>query len=69
MSWILKLCRVIHQTDTGDTGSRDNMTEDVNIAEDDIDLPDNGNSQIALDGTKLEEMTQISCKIDNKVGR
>ena len=34
---------------------------------DDIEMPDNGNTQIALDESKLEEMTQISCKIDNEV--
>ena len=44
------------------------LIEDVNEEmKDDIEMPDNGNNQIALDESKLEEMTQISCKIDNKV--
>ena len=47
-------------TSSGDTGGRGAR---------DIEMPDSGNTQIGPgDDTKLEEMTQITCKIDNKVG-
>lgn len=74
--------RVMHQsvTTTGTAGAGDDTTEDVaetgvtgvttvseDVSRDDIELTDTGNSQIVLDDTKLEEMTRISCKIDNKV--
>ena len=47
-------------TSSGDTGGRGAR---------DTEMTDNGNTQIGPgDDTKLEEMTQITCKIDNKVG-
>ena len=41
--------------------------EDVSRDAADIETPDNGNRQIVPDDTKLEEMTGVSCNIDNKV--
>ena len=43
--------------------------KDVKVGPDDIELPDRRNNKVIVsDDTKLEEMTQITCKIDNKVG-
>lgn len=45
------------------------VTSSGNIHEPDIEMTDSGYTQIVSgDDTKLEEMTQITCKIDNKVG-
>lgn len=76
------MARVMHQPVT--RGSRDVRGPDVtethvtssgavileaDTGARDIEVTDNGNTQIGPgDDTKLEEMTQITCKIDNKVG-
>ena len=78
---LLIISRVMHQPLT--PGSRDrgpDVTETNVTSSGDLSLEDTGgrgardtettdNTQIGPgDDTKLEEMTQITCKIDNKVG-
>ena len=73
---VLIVSRVMHQPVT--RGSRDKDVTETNVTSSgdtggrgarDIEMTDSGNTQIGPgDDTKLEEMTQITCKIDNKVG-
>ena len=80
---VLIVSRVMHQpltpgsrdrgpdvTETNVTSSGDMSLEDTGgRGARDTEMTDNGNTQIGPgDDTKLEEMTQITCKIDNKVG-
>ena len=58
--------------DSADSGAGGDIVprckaEDVSRDGADIETPDNGNRQIVPDDTKLEEMTGVSCNIDNKV--